>query len=503
MRKAHDTQLKLDVPAHLDIEFDPHSRHELEPILMALKHLYDNPQVLKPILKLIAKDVVGDKAPHRGCPGLSYWEILVLAATRLGCNLDYDALADLANHHKKLRRLMGVGDWEDEKRFPYNTIRDNIVKLSEATIRQISHVIVAEGHRLKPEAIKKVHGDSVVVQTNIHYPTDSSLLVDGIRKMLSVSAKLGAMFALTTWQHYRTRLRPAKHLHRKIQKIASSRRADKNEKLKEPYQQLLAEAVTIASQAFEFKQNLNVAILAPKVAQAKAQKLIGELEYFLLVTLYVAWQAESRVLNEEAVPNDQKIFSLFEIHTELINRGKVPFPIEFGHRCFFVEDQIGFIVDFKVMENGLTDEKVVVPLMKALQKRMQNRIEVASFDKGCYTPSNVKELEAIVNVACLPKKGYLTGEAKLREDATPFRKARRWHPGIESAIHALVVGKAVCRDKGAAGYHSYVALGVWVAIFIPWARFCSTRRALSKSHSVAPLKKQPQVVRARAEYLFK
>jgi hypothetical protein len=462
MRKTFDAQLQLDVPAHLDITFDSHSRHELEAILITLKHLYENPQVHKPILKLIAKDVLGDKDSDRGCPGLTYWEILVLASVRLGCDLDYDALADLANNHKKLRLLMGYGDWQEGKRFPYNTIRDNVVKLRTETIRQISNLIVAEGHRLKPEAIEKVRGDSVVVQTNIHYPTDSSLLVDGIRKMLSLLAALGKLFGVTTWQHDRTLLRPAKRLHRKIQKIAGSRKADNQEKLKPLYEQLIAEAVTLASQALTFKENLTVDTLKRKADKQKAEKLMEKLEAFLKATLAVVSQAERRVLAGEQVPNAEKIFSVFESHTELINRGKFPVPIEFGHRCLFIEDQIGFIVEHQVMDNGVTDEKMVVPTMTALQKRMKNRIKVASFDKGFYTPENVKELQKIVEVACLPKKGYLTGEAKRRESTSSFHKARRWHPGIESAIHALVSGNglAVCRDKGETGYHRYVALGV-------------------------------------------
>lgn len=462
MRTALDTQLKLDVPAQLDIEFDSHSRHELEPILMTLKHLQENPQIHKPILKRIAKDVIGDKNPHLGCPGLSYWEILVLASIRLGCNLDYDALADLANNHQKMRRVMGIGDWEEQRRFPYNTVRDNIVKLRTETIRQISNFIVAEGHRLEPEAIEKVRGDSVVVQTNIHYPTDSSLLVDGIRKMLRVLAALGTLFVVTTWQHYRTLLRPAKRLHRKIQKIAGSRKTGSQEKLKPLYEQLIAEAEMIAREALICKEKLKVDTLKRKADQRKAEKLFNTLDYFVQATLTVVSQAERRVIKGEQVPNQEKIFSVFEIHTELINRGKFPVPIEFGHRCVFIEDQAGFIVDFHVLDKGVTDEKVVVPTMKALQKRMHNRIKVASFDKGFYTPENVKELQKIVNVACLPKKGFVTGEAKLRERAASFRKARRWHPGIESAIHALVAGNglAVCRDKGETGYHRYVALGV-------------------------------------------
>ena len=114
------------------------------------------------------------------------------------------------------------------------------------------------------------------------------------------------------------------------------------------------------------------------------------------------------------------------------------------------------------MEEGMTDEKVAVQILKTLQQRMQNRIKVASFDKGCWSPENLVELKNTVDVACLPKKGKLDFEAKIREGSNSFRQARRWHPGVESAIYALVAsnGLAVCRDRGKEGYKRYVALGV-------------------------------------------
>lgn len=465
MRKAFDAQLKLEVPNLEHIEFNPASRHELEPILMALKHIYESPKTLQAILKPIAEDIGGHKNVARGCPGLDYWEILVLAAVRLGCNLDYDALADLATNHKKLRLILGRGDWDDGKRYPYNTVRDNLVKVRPQTYRTISNLIVAEGHRLKPQAIEKVRGDSVVVQTNIHYPTDANLILDGLRKTLSLSAQFGALFSVSTWQNWRTLLRPAKKLYRKIQKIAANRKlskVEKAEKFKMPYQKLIVEVTEITQKALKFKKNLKLKDLPDKAAKRRAKKLKAELKYFIDATRYVAWLAERRVIQGETIAHNEKIFSLFEPHTQLINRGKFPFPIEFGHPVFFVEDQIGFIVDYQVMKNGLTDEKVSVPLLKNLQKRHNNKIKVASLDRASWTPDNFKELKKVFDVVCLPKKGYRTGEAKLRERASAFRQARRWHPGIESAIHALVFGNGlvVCRDKGETGYDRYVALGV-------------------------------------------
>lgn len=461
MRKDFDRQLKLDVPSLEDIKFDPTSRHELEAILMALKHIYDSKSVLRSILRLIARDM-GDAA--LGCEGLTYWEILVLAAVRLGCDLDYDALADLATNHRKLRALMNVGDWQTKK-YTRSTLNDNVRKLQPETLRAISRLIVGLGHELEPTAIERVRGDSFVVQSNIHYPTDANLIVDGVRSVLRVSSHLGRVLSLRTYQHWRATLRPIKKLHRQIQKIAATtkgNKADKTEKLKPIYEMLIAKAVDIVLQAVDFKGTIDSAKIRNRKTQKQVEKFSAELTHYIVLTTYVALLAERRVLDGETIAHDEKIFSIFEPHTELINRGKFPFPIEFGHRVFIVEDQVGFINDFQIMGRGMTDDKVIVEMIKALQKRLHHRIRVASFDKGCWSPPNLQALEKVVNVVCLPKKGRLDIAAKLREGSAAFRQARRWHPGVESAIHALAAGNglAVCRDRGQEGYERYVALGV-------------------------------------------
>ncbi|MGH9877359.1 MAG: ISNCY family transposase [Nitrososphaera sp.] len=465
MRKAMEAQLRLDIPAFDKIEFDLSNRHELEAILMALKHVYESQEVLGSILQIIAQDVGCDTDTEIGCPGLSYWEVLVLAAVRLGCDLNYDALADLASNHRKLRRILGVGDWEDNRKFSRSTIQNNMVKLKPETICQISNTVVALGHRAIPDAITKVRGDSFVVQTNIHYPTDASLILDGARKVLSLSARLGQLLGVKTWHHWRTTFRTVKKLHRTIQKIGASHKLQKDkkaEKLKPVYHELMTKVVEIGLKALEFQENIAANKPQKKSTQRQVEKLRTELGYYLGATAEVLSLAHRRVFEGEAIPNTEKIFSLFEPHTELINRGKSPYPIEFGHRVFVYEDQAGFIVDHEVMDKGLTDDKVAVTRFRALQQRLANRIHVVSLDKGCWSPDNLKELEEIVDVVCLPKKGIRDIDAKLREESIAFRQARMWHPGVESAIHALVVGNglSVCRDRGAEGYRRYVALGV-------------------------------------------
>jgi hypothetical protein len=461
MRQAVILQMKLDAPAIGNIDFDLNSRHELEPILMALKHFYDKPQRLKPILDRLAKDVLGDSSDKRGCPGLLYWEILVLSAVRIGCCLDYDALLDLANEHMKLRRVLGIGEWEN-KRYRRSTLQENLAKVTYETLREISALIVAEGHQLVPKAIEKVRGDSVVVETNIHYPTDANLVVDGVRKVVSFAKKLGQLFLFSNWRKTNSQQKKVKQLHRQIQQACRSKKPAQQAKAKSLYDELLTVASDIVTNAFDFKEKLAFDRLNSAASQQLATKLADELDFYIAATLYVSSVAERRVLNGENVPHTEKIFSIFETHTEMINRGKAPNPWEFGHLLYLVEDQAHFIVDFRILENGITEADILLPHMRQLQRRAKGKIKSASFDQGFYTPKNLKGLRKIVEVACLPPKGQPSQEVKEQQSAPAYRVARRRHAGIESAIHALVWGNGLvrCPDKGLAGYRRYVALGI-------------------------------------------
>ena len=134
------------------------------------------PQLRRELLALVGKDVNKGTSRKRGRRGMNYWEITVLAAARLGCNLDYDKLQDLAENHRSLRQIMGIGDWQDEEvDFDWRRIEDNLIKLRPETLKKINDLIVRAGHVLEPKAIASVRGDTFVVETNIHYPTESTL----------------------------------------------------------------------------------------------------------------------------------------------------------------------------------------------------------------------------------------------------------------------------------------------------------------------------------------
>jgi len=136
MRLACPEQ-RLDGPPISAVTLNLNCRDEIIPILRALQHLYGNAQLRRQLLALVGKDINQDTSRKHGRRGLSYWEIAVLAAVRLGCNLDYDKLQDLAENHRRLRQIMGIGDWQaEEVDFDWRRLEDNLIKLRPETLEK-------------------------------------------------------------------------------------------------------------------------------------------------------------------------------------------------------------------------------------------------------------------------------------------------------------------------------------------------------------------------------
>lgn len=463
MRHPFTPQLPLGATPMAEIKFDYGSRHELVPILMALQHLYLNcSPVVEDILSLIAGDISPGRDTKRGCIGMSHWENLVLAGLRLGCDLDFDQLADLASNHRKIRQILGLSQW-DETPYKRSTLHDNFCRLRAETIRRIDELIVACGHDLVQDPLRRVRADSFVLEKNIHHPTDASLIVDGIRKVVSISKKITDQFALSGWRQHDYLKRRAKRSLRTLSRIARSKHAERELRMKAAYLDLLEQARQVVKKADQTLFELDQLVQEDGLQISEYwEKWIGELQYFIAGCEYSCEMAARRVLEEKTLTNPEKVFSLFEPDTELINRGKRPNPIEFGHRVLIVEDHAGFILYGQEMGMGLTDEKVIFEVMQRLQTRFSGGIRAASFDKGFWTPNNLERLSEIISLVVLPKKGKRRKVDQQREGAKAFGKIRKWHAGVESRIHALVSGNGmgVCRDKGVIAYERYIAAAV-------------------------------------------
>ena len=151
MRTSFPANYQQQTTAIECVSFQLRCRHELIPILVALQHIYRRPEVCQQLLQLIQRDVNNTTRATRGRTGMSYWEILVLAAVRLGGDYDYDALQDLAENHRTLRQILGVADDPIDAEHPqyvWQRIRDNLCLLQPETIEGINHALVAVGHEL-------------------------------------------------------------------------------------------------------------------------------------------------------------------------------------------------------------------------------------------------------------------------------------------------------------------------------------------------------------------
>jgi hypothetical protein len=461
---------RLDCPPISEVKLNLQCRDEIIPILKALQHIYSDDERRREILNLVGKDVNATTSRKYGRRGMNYWEITVLAAVRLGCNLDYDKLQNLAEEHRTLRRIMGIGDWQDEKEevdFDWRRIEGNVTQIRPETLKKINQIVVAAGHALQPHAIKAVRGDTFVVETNIHYPTESTLIGDGLRKILPLAAELAAEDDIAGWRQHEHLLKNVRKL---VQKIGRASRAKNQgaERLKPGYQKLLILAQELLQRARRLLRTLKFPVEQMVFTLDQLKKATppvtrpGMLMHYVALTEKVCDNARRRVLDGETLANEEKLFSIFEPHAELIKRGKQPNPIQFGHNALVIEDAAGFVVDYQVVDAGVLDQDLVVPVMKKLQERFGNKIKSASFDRAFHTPENQEGLAKIVRCPCIASKGQDKGRQQQEEGTVAFRKARRHHPGVESAIGALQAGNGLkrCRDRGERGHERYVALGI-------------------------------------------
>jgi hypothetical protein len=460
MRKAFSPQMRFDCQPVPDVRLNVNCRDELVPILRGLQHIYSQPSVRDQILSLVAKDVNGLSRNDRGRTGLSYWEITVLGAVRLGCNLDYDKLQDLAEQHRALRQIMGVGDWSDQldNRFNWRRIHDNVCLLRPETIEAMSHHIVALGHCVVPQAVKKVRADSFVVETNIHYPTESSLIVDGLRKTIEMCVALSKTFGITGWRQHQHLLKRVKKTARQISRIGARKGAKYKQRLLEQYRVLLRRANQILERAKELCQQFEKNYVLDFAAVSE----IAGIRVYIERTEHVCGTARRRVLEGGAVPNEEKLFSMFEPHTQLYKRGKSGQPIQFGRLVLVYEDAAGFITHHHLMPRDAQDQDVLIEQTRKLQTRLDNQIEEGSFDRGFHSPENQQQLAEIIDHPCLPKPGPKQTTAQQAQASVKFHQARQRHPGVESAIGALQCGNGLarCRDGTEEGFERYVALGI-------------------------------------------
>ena len=458
MRKAFSPQQRFDGSTIDKVALNLNCRDEIIPILAALRYVYANATLRDAILRLIAADVNRKSRRNIGRRGFDDWQILVLAAVRLGCNLDYDKLQDLGEQHRALRQMMGIGDWDDKTSFNWRRVRNTICRLSDDTLAKISELIAKAGHEIDPEAVKQVRADSFVVDTNIHYPTDSSLILDGVTKIFALCFAISGELGLSGWRQREHLLRKIKAITLNISRISLRKSGPKRKHaLEREYRKLFKRATKV------LQRSKDLVIQADEYEiDILLQGKIAELSRFITLTEQVGDTAYRRVILNEKIPNADKLFSLFEPHTQLYRRGKASEPNQFGRLVLLYEDSAGFILHHYMMPREAQDADVAVKQTRIVQSRYDNQIETLSFDRGFYSADNDQALQELIDQLCLPKKSVAAFAEQQKNESVTFHNSRKRHPGVESAIGALQFGNGLerSRDRTEAGFRRYIALDI-------------------------------------------
>lgn len=302
--------------------------------------------------------------------------------------------------------------------------------------------------------------DSFVFETNVHYPTDINLLLDAMRKSILLTAELCKNHELSSWRQAKHNVSQIKKLMRQAQNRKKAR--SKVEEVREEQEDLCKEAhqkLIDASQKTLEKLEETFLTLRKKSLSLQDELLVNEIEAFMKHGVRQIEQIERRVIKEETIPHDEKVFSLFEPHTEWISKGKAGVPVEFGVKVCSLEDRHQFILHHQIMRHQ-ADVDVCVDMVKGAKKRFPALASV-SFDRGFHSKENQEELKKELPFFALPKKGKLSKQTKEAQNTEDFKKARHKHAAVESAINALEVhGLDVCPDRGFAAFERYTALAV-------------------------------------------
>ena len=309
---------------------------------------------------------------------------------------------------------------------------------------------------LKVTRGRKLRTDGTVVETHIHAPSDSGLLADSVRvlgrtlqrarQVLSNPTELGA-------QVFRNRSRSARKTARQVQRMMS-RQKEAGKRAYRKLVQITRQSVSQAEQVLE--------VLA-EYGDPLAQGLKDTLETFIPRAEQVIDQTLRRVFQDQKVPANEKIVSIFEPHSAIIRRGKAGKPVEYGRKVWLDEVEGGIVTRWEVLEGNPSDRDQWCPSLDAHQQLFGKPPTQASADRGVFSAENEAEAQRRgVKRVVLPKPGKKSEQRRQQEKQPWFRKARKWHAGVEGRISVLKRCYHLdrCLNHGKAGFQRWVGWGV-------------------------------------------
>ena len=317
--------------------------------------------------------------------------------------------------------------------------------------------------QLKVTRGRKLRTDGTVVESNIHPPSDSSLLADSVRvlgRTLSRARQVLGEQAELGQDVFRNRIRSVRRLARQVGDAMRRRGEQAKEEGKAVYRRLIqaAEATIVQAQ--------QVLPVLQEQATCQAKKLTQTLETFIPKAEQVVAQTIRRVLHQENVPAREKIVSIFEVHSDIIQRNKAHKPTEFGHKVWLDEVDGGIVTRWDVLDGNPNDDRQWLPSLDHHIERFGKAPQQASADRGVHSSYNEYQAQQRgVQRVILPKPGRRSDVRLKHERQAWFKRGRKWHNGVEGRISVLKRCYELnrCRDHGQEGFEKWVGWGVIVA----------------------------------------
>jgi len=413
-----------------------------------LSHLLDeNPQLVslvhQDVAKLLSRSKKGRKSDYTSEQIL---RSLVVQFIEQHSFRDVVVLVENSEFLHSFVRL-GVNPMMD-----YSFLNKAFGVLREETWQAINQVLAqyaVEQGMISPE---KLRMDTTVYETNIHYPTDSSLLWDSFRTLASVLRKIQQELPQLALKH-RFHDAKVKKLAYFITRNGASPKKGTQRKVKSTYRDLISRVTWIVGVAHDALS-----------AVGKADYEADLLSHYLPIVEKVIEQTDKRVFQGIMPAADEKIYSLFEEHTELLKRGKAGKPIEFGHKILLAQTGEKFIHHYQVFPKRQEDQDLLEPTVKAHAKLFGFDPEVLTTDKGFYqNMEQIFSLEERITTVSICKKGRRNQQEYERESSEAFKDGQRFRAGCEGSISVLKrafnLGK--CFFKGFKNYAASVGCAVF------------------------------------------
>ena len=382
----------------------------------------------------------GLKSPatgRRGSPPSQTLRSLILMRVK---NWDYRELRERINDGYTLR---GFTDFDSHPVPQHDAFNRAFNRLTPATLETINRLVVESAVALGLEDGKRLRVDTTVVETDIHYPTDATLLWDTVRTVTRLVGEIHQRLPRGV-RGFTNRTRSAR---RRMQQLERMSATERHTQQVPTYRELLR----ITQQVLESARQVVTKTARIKGVDVIRRVAIDQLRQQITTTCEmgdkVIDQTRRRVIDGEQVPTDEKLYSIFESHTHLIKRGKQRKPVEFGHKVFLAESSQGLITDYAVLDGNPADTTQVKISLERHQELFHHAPELYAGDRGFFSVDNEDQCQqAGVRQVCIPQRGgQKTAERDALERSPAFKKGQRFRAGIEGRISVLFRGRGMKR----------------------------------------------------------